>query len=104
MEYKQILSEEECKGKTIEEIVEIHNNTFFIFTDKTFCIYNVNFSTSKLNIKASIGNWGLMKLGFISKSEYEQREKNDKNKFEQQKKINEINHLKELKAKYPDVV
>lgn len=104
MKYKQILSEEKCKGKTIDRIVELRNWTYFIFTDNTYCIYNVHFCDTKLDITAASGNWGLMRLGFISKEEYEKIELDEKLKAEINHKNHEIEWLKKLKAKYPDMV
>lgn len=102
--YIQILSETECKGKTIDRIVELHGNTFFIFTDFSFCVYNVNFYDRKLNIKSAIGNYGLMKLGFISETTYNHREKKDKEKFEADRIKNDIRVLKRLNSEYPNVL
>jgi len=104
MKYNQILSKKKCKGKTIDRIVELRNWTYFIFTDNTYCIYNVHFHNTKLDIEAASGNWGLMKLGFISNEEYDKRELDEKLESEIRQKNHEIEWLKTLKAKYPDVV
>lgn len=105
MEYTQILSEDECKGKTIDRIVDAwRTSTFIIFTDKTYCIYNVGFDTEGMELDKKYNHAAMVKLGFMKVSEQVSILAKEKKRVEKQKKINDIKALKRLNALYPDAL
>jgi len=104
MEYTQILSEKKCKGKTIDRIVNVWNDTYFIFTDKTYCIYNVNFDKRGTELRKAINYEEMAKLGFITTAERDKIKESQKLIASNVKRKREIAYLKELLEKYPEVI
>ena len=104
MQHRQILSQTECVGKVIAKILTVFNDTFFLFTDDTFCIYNVNFYTTEKKFNEEYEHTYMVELGFMELAESVAIEKRQKEVREKHKKENDRRTLIELNAKYPNVL
>ena len=110
---KQLKEASELLNKTIERTAYVDNVFCLFFTDKTFCIFkgcgwwdekdvelldeDFSITPNEYNIKE------LLSLGFISQSEADAAEKEIEEKYEKASEQKEIEQLKKLKAKYPDI-
>jgi len=109
---KQIIESEELIGKQIKKTDYIDNHFFLFFTDKTFCVFkgcgsderDVELMCEDFSIEPNDYNYKeLYNLGFITdfeKTKYEVKLLKQKRDAEFK---NEVETLKKLKAKYPNM-
>jgi len=109
---KQITEAEQLLNKTIERTAYIDNAFCLFFTDKTFCIFqgcgwdekDVELLDEKFDIIPNGYNtMDLLNLGFITKDEADAVTKKYQDDNRQLVEQKEIEKLKELKAKYPNI-
>jgi hypothetical protein len=121
--YKQLLYSSYLVGKTIKTITEDSSEMYILFEDKTFIIFRARtnrdgyteFYVDRIEldlIPKKLGDLDyLLDIGFISdQDEYDEHKKriieSNQSESEQQAELfkqQEINKLKELRLKYPNV-
>ncbi len=114
--WTQITDEKDLIGKTIERVCHIRTDDkyFFLYTDKTFSIITrwdypdggIKFGDESFKMSFSIhgyGNNDLVELGFRTQKELDVFNAPIKNETEAKKKAAEIEQLKRLKEKYPNI-
>jgi hypothetical protein len=107
---KQITNLAELPNKTILRTQEYYGEIFVFFTDETFCVFaddsvsGHNFENYVLDLTPDIFNCKkLSELGFITKDQCSDLVRNYQQKNRLLVEKNEIEKLKELKAKYPNI-
>jgi len=110
---KQILNNEELSGKTIERAQLLDSKKYFLFfTDKTFCVFDargyedpeIELDEEGFDLTPKEYNYyDLEVLGLISNEECRALELKYQNERDESRKRQEIDELKKLQQKYPDV-
>lgn len=110
----QIKNKEEIIGKTIKAIkAELWDDFVIVFTDDTYCVIrnggDSNSFITEYDLSVQFESWNIkdyLELGFITKEEYDKlntyyiEQDNLKLKSQEEK---EIEQLKKLKEKYPNI-
>lgn len=108
---KRIISEEELVGKTITRTAYTDNKFFLFFSDNSYCIFrghgwdenNVELSEEPFDTVPNGYNLHDLRVtGFISEDTYLQLIEERKKQDLEQKRLDDLEKLADLKRKYPE--